>query len=114
MTAQAQIIPSYDASEDVTDWWDETIDGKNECAIMALYETSVDSAYDVVARGANGYGCRDRDEVMHYFLGLTIENRNEIRFIDLPEFIALGEQHGFDASKLIGAWQDQMDFYANN
>ncbi len=115
MTAQTQIVPSADASDDVSDWWMETFDPENERGdlVHALYETTEGWDSQVVARGANGYGYRDYDTVTHYFIGLTVENRDAIRFIDLPAFIDLGEQHGFDASKQIGEWQDRMDLLAN-
>lgn len=108
-----QIIPTYDASEDVSEWWAE-VTGDNQNVIMALYETTEGVDSHPVARGANGYGYREYDVVTHYFIGLTIEDSDDIRFIDLDGFMALGEQHGFDASALIGTWQDAMDWSANN
>lgn len=107
-----QIIPTYDASEAVSDWYAE-VTGDDQNVIMALYKTTEGVDSHPVARGANGYGYRDYDAVTHYFIGLTVENRDDIRFIDLPGFIALGETHGFDASKQIGEWQDDMDLRAN-
>lgn len=115
MKHQTQIVPTYDASDDVSDWWMETFDQENELGqlVHAVYETGECADSFVTASGPNGYRHVGRDATYHMFIGLTVEDRDDIRFIDLTGFHALGAEHGFDAAEQIGKWQDAMDFNAN-
>lgn len=79
--------PPADATRDVSDEWDFMMDQEymkgDVTEALFLRATAYDSY--PVARGHGLYREVEYEYDVHTFIGLTVESREEIRFIDRPE-----------------------------
>lgn len=101
------LIPVSDAQSDVSDWWHETFRTDGEEHVEALFDVESSSFFDFHAGGHGAFHTSEYSADIHYFIGLTVEDSDDIRFIPREEAIALA------GPEQVGKWQDGMDEQAN-
>lgn len=99
------LIPLADATLDISEWWRETT-GMPGRVVTALFDMREEEDSYPAAYGANSY--RHVPFTAHYatFIGLTVEDSEDIRFYDLEACRALAGRAGFDLSEQARAWED--------